>query len=230
MPWVEARFKGKQVWVEVDASGALKVQRGTVPMKYSATQGAKVYNGGKGNIELVEGAEPVALKEGGGRKGSKSGSKKGAARVVTGPPPEGAIVAYTDGACRGNPGPAGSGVSMRFPDGRTVEVAESLGKGTNNIGELRALGIALELLDEAEVPVEHPVRLYTDSTYAIGVLAKGWKAKKNPELIAGIKTLLQKRPGVELTWVKGHAGIAGNERADQLAVSGSRGINSKQWL
>lgn len=221
MPWVEARFKGKPVWIEVDDTGQPVVKKGLVPMRYAARAGAKVYSGGVANITRVDGAQPVELGAGGARGGSSA--------AALGPPPEGAIVAYTDGACRGNPGPAGSGVFMTFPDGRTVEVSESLGHATNNVGELRALGVALELLDEAEVAADHPVRLYTDSTYAIGVLTKGWKAKKNPELIADIKHALSQRSGVELAWVKGHAGIAGNERADQLAVSGSRGIDSKRW-
>ena len=225
MAWKEARFRGKQVWVEVDAEGMPKVTQGRVPMRYQAKQSAKVYRGGASGVTLVQGAESMDL--GAGKPASKI--KKGITKVVTGPPPKGTIVGYTDGACRGNPGPAGSGVWLLFPDERQVEVAHCLGRATNNIAELKALGIALEMLDEAEVPTEHPVRLYTDSSYCIGVLAKGWKAKKNQELIAEIKAQLTKRPIVELTWVKGHSGVAGNERADQLAVQGSQGSNRVDW-
>ena len=132
-------------------------------------------------------------------------------------------------ACRGNPGPAGSGVLLMLPDGRVAEAARDLGRGTNNIAELTAIGMALELLDEAGVPADAPVRIHTDSSYGIGVLVKGWKAKKNTDLILGLRQQLTGRPGVELAWVKGHAGIAGNERADQLAVEGSRGNTWVRW-
>ena len=116
-----------------------------------------------------------------------------------------------------------------LPDGRVAEAVRSLGHATNNIAELTALSMVLELLDDAGLPPEHPVRVDTDSDYSIGVLARGWKAKKNTELIVGIREQLKARPGVELAWVRGHAGDPGNERADELAVRGSRGTSFVTW-
>ena len=59
--------------------------------------------------------------------------------------------------------------------------------------------------------------VYTDSQYAIGVLQKGWKAKANTELVAQVKGQLGTRRKTKLVYVPGHAGVALNERADELA-------------
>lgn len=134
--------------------------------------------------------------------------------------PAGTVLAFTDGACMGNPGPAGSGAVIKLPDGRVLERYRALGQATNNIGELTAILLAIEVLDEASIPTSTPVALFTDSSYAIGVLCKGWKAKANIELIARIKRALAKWSELELNWVAGHVGIAENERADVLAGRG----------
>jgi ribonuclease HI len=71
-----------------------------------------------------------------------------------------------------------------------------------------------------------PVRVYTDSSYARGVLSLGWKAQKNKELVEAIRDLLSAFKDVTLIKVRGHAGHEQNERADQLAraaiLSGGR--------
>jgi ribonuclease HI len=140
--------------------------------------------------------------------------------------PAGTIVAYTDGACRGNPGPAGSGTVLELPDGLRIEASRALGDATNNIAELTAIAVALELLDEARIPAEAPVVVFTDSKYADGVLCRGWKAKANTELVAAIRGALARRPGTTLHWLAGHVGIEGNERADELANQGVAGISA----
>jgi ribonuclease HI len=131
-----------------------------------------------------------------------------------------AIRCFTDGACTGNPGPCGAGLVVKFPDGRVIEKHRALGVGTNNIGELSAIGMALEALDEAGVSAESEVVVFSDSQYARGVLTQGWKAKANVELITKLRAHLRTRPGVRLEWVAGHVGLAENERADALAGRG----------
>ena len=74
-----------------------------------------------------------------------------------------------------------------------------------------------------------PVALFTDSSYSHGVLCKGWKAKANQQLIAGIKDRLSGRSGLSIHWIAGHVGIDGNERADALANAGIEGTTSTQW-
>ena len=122
------------------------------------------------------------------------------------------VVAYTDGACSGNPGPAGLGVVMLTTQGR-LERFEYLGEGTNNIAELTAILRAVEELGGQPGPVV----IYTDSRYSIGVLTQGWKAKKNKQLIAVARQALAQRDDITLQYVKGHAGIPLNEKADELA-------------
>ena len=137
-----------------------------------------------------------------------------------------AVVVYTDGACSGNPGPGGWGAILKFGD-----VEKELKGGepdtTNNRMELLAAISALEAL-------KHPSRvdLHTDSKYVqdgIGKWIHGWKRNgwktadrkpvKNAELWQRLDAA-RHRHEVEWHWVKGHAGDAENERADELAREG----------
>ena len=130
---------------------------------------------------------------------------------------------YTDGACRGNPGPGGwAAVLMAGDKEKEVTGAENL--TTNNRMELQAV---IEALRALRKPAQ--VRLYTDSQYVRrGLLewlpqwkARGWKtadkkAVKNQDLWELLDTEAAKHR-IEWHWVKGHSGIAGNERCDALA-------------
>ncbi len=122
------------------------------------------------------------------------------------------MIVYADGACSRNPRPAGLGVVIIDGD-RRIELSEYLGSGTNNIAELTAILRALEEVVDAD----RPVVIHTDSQYSIGVLQKGWKAKANTELVASLKDVLAGRRRVRLVYVRGHAGVLLNERADALA-------------
>ena len=252
MPWRQADFRGKKVWAEVDASGAPKVSGGRVPIRYSKRGGVKIYGAGASRVtvddtaaieELPEGiSADEAAKKGAGkaRKGSGFGSAgtrtaqqkamaADAARKMLAELGDDVIRAFSDGACRGNPGPAGAGAVVQLPDGRVGEAWRSLGRATNNVGELTAIGMVLELLDEAEVPASAPVVVFTDSSYSHGVLVRGWKAKANTALIVGLRDRLKGRPGVTLQWIAGHVGIDGNERADTLANRGVDGQSGTAW-
>lgn len=129
------------------------------------------------------------------------------------PPEDDVVEFHTDGACSGNPGPAGFGVVYRHGD-TYDEWSEYIGEGTNNIAELAAIQSALEAVEDRD---QHVV-VYTDSRYAIGVLTKGWNAKANTELIKEIRDLLDEFDNVEIKKVAGHAGHPLNERADDLAT------------
>ncbi|MEM9495927.1 MAG: ribonuclease HI [Pseudomonadota bacterium] len=134
---------------------------------------------------------------------------------------------YTDGACSGNPGPGGWGVLI-LNDGEEVELYGGEAETTNNRMEMMAAIEALTAASEGE-----PVRLYTDSQYVkngitqwiAGWKRNGWKTAskkpvKNQDLWQALDTLASART-VEWRWVKGHAGDAGNERADALARRGA---------
>ncbi len=124
------------------------------------------------------------------------------------------ITIYTDGASSGNPGPSGIGVFMRYGK-HEKEISRYIGNATNNIAELTAIETALLELKRTDLPI----RIYTDSSYACGLLINGWKAKKNVLLINSIKKLITKFKDLKIIKVKGHSGISGNEKADQLATA-----------
>jgi ribonuclease HI len=123
---------------------------------------------------------------------------------------------WTDGACSGNPGPMGIGVVVTVGD-RRKEHGEYLGRGTNNIAELTAIRRGLEIAAELMPGQDFAVRVYTDSSYSIGLLSQGWKAKANQALVAELREFLRGFPNLRMIKVKGHAGVPENERCDVLA-------------
>jgi len=75
-----------------------------------------------------------------------------------------------------------------------------------------------------------PLRLYTDSQYAIGVLTKGWKVRANTELVAKVRKALDAHPDAKLFHVRGHQGAQLNEHADELAVRAVQSRESTGWV
>ncbi|HTD31498.1 MAG TPA: ribonuclease HI [Steroidobacteraceae bacterium] len=133
------------------------------------------------------------------------------------------IEIYTDGACRGNPGPGGWAALLQMGEHeKELSGAEAL--TTNNRMELTAVIRALEALKR---PVQ--VRLYTDSQYVRrGITewlrawkARGWRtADRKPVKNQDLWQLLEEASAphqIEWHWVPGHAGVPGNERVDRLA-------------
>ncbi len=145
--------------------------------------------------------------------------------------PSPALHAWTDGACSGNPGPGGWGVLLRALDGSRVVKERELSGGealtTNNRMELMAAISALESLTRNTA-----ITITTDSAYVKngvttwihGWKRNGWKtADKKPVKNADLWLRLdaaQKAHAVTWKWIKGHAGHAENERADELARAG----------
>jgi len=123
------------------------------------------------------------------------------------------ILVYTDGASSGNPGPAGIGIFLRYGIHEKT-ISKYIGIATNNIAELEAIRVALAEIKNPELPV----RIYTDSSYALGLLSLGWKPKKNQDLVLSIKKSMKKFSDLQFVKVRGHAGDPGNEMADRLAT------------
>lgn len=211
MPWIEATLRGQRVLARARADGSLAEESGRVEIRYRPDD-PRAYRAATRNLVVTPGAalEPddrcVPAAAPGARPSAASGKMREHAV------PANAWQAFTDGACSGNPGPAGSGVVLVEPGGKLYEGLEYLGEATNNVAELTAILRALEW-----IPAEAAhIVVHTDSQYAIGVLQKGWKAKANPELVARTKRVVQAR-GARLVYVPGHEGVPLNERADELA-------------
>lgn len=138
------------------------------------------------------------------------------------------VIIYTDGACKGNPGPGGWGVLLKA-EGVERELFGGEDLTTNNRMELMAV---IEALRALKRPCD--VTLFLDSEYVrkgITEWVKGWKARgwktaskqpvKNVDLWQILDDLVTNSPHhIEWQWVKGHAGDPGNERADALANRG----------
>jgi ribonuclease HI len=139
------------------------------------------------------------------------------------------VVIYTDGACKGNPGPGGWGVLLRSADGSEKELCGGELGTTNNRMEMMAV---IEALSALKRPCQ--ITLHIDSQYVLkgitewlqGWKAKGWKtASKQPVKNVDLWQRLDALVGgaghtIDWRWVKGHAGDPGNERADALANRG----------
>jgi ribonuclease HI len=123
------------------------------------------------------------------------------------------IEIYTDGACKGNPGHAALGVVMRYGSYHR-EIRQFLGTTTNNVAELMAIKVGLEQVKD---PAKLPVRVFSDSRYAINVLTGANKARRNGQLIREIQAVMATFPDLGFHWVEGHAGNPLNERVDELA-------------
>jgi len=134
------------------------------------------------------------------------------------------IEIFTDGACKGNPGPGGWGALLRY-QGKERELLGAEAETTNNRMELMAVIRALESLKHNK----YPVMLTTDSRYVMdgvtqwmsGWKKRGWKTAarqpvKNKDLWQRLDAVHQNHQ-VEWRWVKGHSGHLENERVDQLA-------------
>ena len=149
------------------------------------------------------------------------------------PHTEGKVIhIYTDGACKGNPGPGGWGAVLEY-GGTEREMFGGESATTNNRMELTAV---IEALTALKRPCR--VILHTDSTYVMkgitewisGWKARGWKTAakapvKNVDLWKKLEEVVRTHD-IEWIWVKGHAGHVGNERADALANKGVESISS----
>jgi ribonuclease HI len=137
-----------------------------------------------------------------------------------------AVIIYTDGACRGNPGPGGWGVIINYK-GKIKELYGAEMHTTNNRMELMA---AIQALESLTRPCS--VQLNSDSSYILKGITdwmpnwkkRGWKTAaktpvKNEELWRRLDAAIAKHK-VEWKWVKGHSGDTGNDRADALANLG----------
>ncbi|MCP3944256.1 MAG: ribonuclease HI [Desulfobacteraceae bacterium] len=205
--WKRMSFKGNKVWVATGPDGLFLEEKGKVLIKYNLKQDYEYWAKAE-SLAPVEQAVPA------GKKKAKAPEKSSKAVNSQLKIPDNCIQIYTDGASSGNPGPAGIGALLIYHENRK-EISQSIGIATNNVAELSAIQIAISHLKRHDLPV----RIFSDSSYAIGVLTQNWKSQANKELVSEIKGSIQRFSDIELIKVKGHAGIKENEVADFLATS-----------
>jgi len=223
------RLRNAEVLARCDASGELVSNGGRIEVRYTPNDG-RIYFASASNLQPSATAtqiEPDSFCSPGEtvKKPTKTSKKP-----ANGPPapekPEGdEVLVYADGACSGNPGPAGVGAVALWDD-QMRELSEYIGEATNNIAELTGILRAIELAHE----LSRPLRLYTDSQYSIGVLTQGWKVRANKELVAKIRKELDAHPDAKLIHVRGHQGVRLNEHADELAVRAVESRKSTGWV
>ncbi len=145
-------------------------------------------------------------------------------------PEAGKITIYTDGGSLGNPGPGGYGIII-ISNGKRKEFSGGYRLTTNNRMELMGVIVALRSLGHTDLQVT----LYTDSSYVVNGITKGWAEKWrknnwlksdkkpafNPDLWGELLDLV-KPLNIKFMWLKGHAGNIYNERCDELAVTSAK--------
>lgn len=153
------------------------------------------------------------------------------------------LAIYSDGACSGNPGPGGFGAIVLLPGRHVVELGGGEASTTNNQMELTGVIRGLQLIASefsAGPSVYNKIFIFTDSVYVIrgitqwifGWMRSGWKNQQG-ELIANrdhwqdlfkvVSELKVKKITLDWNFVRGHVGVHGNERCDQIAVAFSKG-------
>ena len=232
--WRRAWFKQGKVWVVTDGQGQPLEHEGRVRFAYKKGD-SRSYTTGLDRLRPVEGsvaeqgpaaAEPLSSERkptASGRAASRGSGSAGHGKGRVNDELFGgdrsdledprAIHLWSDGACSGNPGPAGAGTVLLAGDLRK-EFSTWLGEGTNNTAELAAV---LQGLQALRRPVRRTLIIHTDSQYVIGVLARGWKAKANGALVTELRDQLDGLEKVIWHWVRGHEGVELNERCDELA-------------
>ncbi len=170
--WKRMSFKGNKVWVPVNENNELVIENNKILIKYNLKQNYEY----RVKPEDLKSAEAVNLVKKKPKAAKKIPSTKKPLAINAEALPDdvqGVIHVFTDGASSGNPGPSGAGVFFKY-NGHEKKISRYLGQGTNNIAELEAIKTGLLEIKNKDLPVQ----LYTDSSYALGLLTKNWKPKK----------------------------------------------------
>jgi len=209
-------FKTNKVWMAVDKQGNPRIKDGKVLIKYQLKQDHE-YWVNKNNMRPIDSPPPKTANQSKNKTTKKKSDRNkadGKSAAWDDAAYRNKICVFTDGASSGNPGPSGIGVLLRFGE-HEKEISKFIGEATNNIAELKAIQAGLSALKNPDIPV----RLFTDSNYAYGLLVLKWKARKNQQLVESIRQMMTRYKDLKIIKVKGHAGHPGNEKADFLATS-----------
>ena len=220
--WKRIYLKGKKVWMATDIDGKPILKNRKVRIKYQLDKNHEYWVYEKG----LETTDPIQLETIGPNReprGEKNITSRPSRAPLEDKATKAAISIFTDGACSGNPGPSGIGAILYFGE-HEKEISRHIGIATNNIAELEAIKTGLLEIKNRKLPV----KIFTDSSYAYGVLSLGWKTRKNIDLVRSIKKLISTFSELTIFKVKGHAGLEGNEIANRLATQAVLKGNKKK--
>lgn len=223
--WQRMWFKNNKVWMAVDSKGSPLTRDGKVLIKYQLKQDYE-YWVNKSNVAPIDsrtGKAPARNKRKNRQKRPAKNDTVNGSATWDETSYRDKICIFTDGASSGNPGPAGIGVLLRYGE-HEKEISKFIGNATNNVAELKAIQTGLSAVKNTA----KPVRLFTDSEYAYGLLMLNWKAHKNQQMVASVKEAMAHFKDLKIIKVKGHAGHPANERADYLATSAIKKAAEKQ--
>ena len=139
---------------------------------------------------------------------------------------------YTDGAWRRKDKAAGAGVVIIWETGKLYVHHQYIGDATNNRAELQAIKLGLKKI-LPQVGKSRSITIYSDSTYAIGMLTKKWKIKANKELLAEIFEIMNYFENLKFRWVKAHSRNKYNRLADlaaNIAIDQHFKLDTIDWL
>ena len=169
---------------------------------------------------------PSTGKSGTRTKEQKRQAKAEAERLISSFPSN-ATVAFTDGGTHlSNPGPCGSGIYIPGPpNSPPTNIIIPLGWGTNNLGEIAAIGAAIEYIISNNPPPSSEIHILTDSHLSYGILQLYWRSKHYPAIANHIRRLIDSTSNINpitIHWIAGHAGIQGNNAADANASAAAK--------
>ena len=188
-----------------------------ISLRYSNDENAKIYRGSVHNLDDYEAPKEESTKQ--IKKTTRFGSAKTRTEAQTKKAQqfaeqllqkfsEDSYVVFTDGSCRGNPGPAGIGLVLKMPDGTMESKSRFLGEATNNIAELTAIGDAIEMLEEKlGEDWQQNTRSYHYDRLSVffGYFDKELEGEGQSSIGNGNMTSTQKNiPSIKIHWVAGH--------------------------
>ena len=201
------RFRGKPVWVAVNADGTPQVRDGKVRIKHRLDRNAQYW----ARTDAVHLITPDRCPDDGAQLPIDFGRPE--ARTCA----AGTICLFAEGVALGNPGPGGIGVVLRYEE-REKYLSAAIGTVTEAAAALDAIGRGLSEIRSRD----HPVRVYSSSGYAYGVLALGWKAHRHAARVRAVQRLMARFSDIRVIWPTDHPEVGPIRRAQDLANTAAR--------
>jgi len=207
IPWKRMRYRERRVWVAVDADGAPLVHDGRARIRYRLDLGRE--------YRVRAGALQPADPGGGDGEGQLPIDFGPAAAVAC---PVETVCLFAEGAVLGRPGNGGVGIVLRYGE-REKTLAAAIGPATEASAALEAIGRGLAAIRRRD----RPVRVYTGSGYAYGVLALGWTARRHAGRVRALRRLMGRFADIRVIWPTEPVGRGPTERARRLARQAAEG-------